>query len=79
MSVMFVVNEADAAAIRAVYDQEGKCSAAIELRRLFPGITDDAKAQEYARAIAGWTPLPEPVLAARQRRSPRTQRSRTTS
>jgi hypothetical protein len=30
---MFVVSEADAAAIRAVYEQSGELSAAIELRR----------------------------------------------
>src|ERR1700681_2694184 len=55
---MFVVNEADAAAIRAVFTQEGELSAAIELRRRFPGVTDMAKARECARSIAGWTPLP---------------------
>jgi hypothetical protein len=42
---MFIITEADAAAIRAVYEQEGELSAAIELRRLFPGITDNAKAR----------------------------------
>jgi hypothetical protein len=55
---MFIVTEADAAAIRAVFDQEGELSAAIELRRRFPGITDNAKARVCARSIAGWTPLP---------------------
>jgi len=44
---MFVVTEAEAAAIRAVY----------ELRRRFPGITDNAPAREWARTIAGWKPL----------------------
>jgi hypothetical protein len=53
---MFVVTEADAAAIRAVYEQEGELSAAIELRRRFPGIIDNAKARQCARSIAGWTP-----------------------
>jgi hypothetical protein len=33
--------------------------AAIEVRRLFPGITDNAKARECARTIAGWKPLPD--------------------
>jgi hypothetical protein len=33
---MFVVSEAEAAAIRAVFELEGEMSAAIELRRLFP-------------------------------------------
>jgi hypothetical protein len=37
---MFVVTEADAAAIRAIFEQEGELSAAIELRRRFPGVTD---------------------------------------
>jgi hypothetical protein len=65
---MFVVTEADAAAIRAVFDQEGELSAAIELRRRFPGITDNAKARACARTIAGWTPLPAtpcPVMRLR--------------
>jgi hypothetical protein len=55
---MFVVTEADAAAIRAVYEQQGEFAAAVELRRLFPGGTDNAQAQECARTIAGWKPLP---------------------
>ena len=58
---MFVVTEADAAAIRAVFEQEGELSAAIEVRRRFPGITDNAKAREHARTIAEWTPLAVPV------------------
>jgi hypothetical protein len=53
---MFVVTEADAAAIRAVYQQRGEFSAAVELRRRFPGITDDAQARECARTIASWKP-----------------------
>jgi len=57
---MFVLTEEDAAAIRAVYEQDGELSAAIELRRRFPGITDNVKARDCARAIAGWTPLPKP-------------------
>jgi hypothetical protein len=55
---MYVVTEADAAAIREVYERDGELSAAIELRRRFPGITDNAKAREQARRIAAWTPLP---------------------
>jgi hypothetical protein len=54
---MFVVSEAEAAAIRAVYEQSGELSAAIELQRRFPGITDNAQAVECARTIAGWKPL----------------------
>jgi hypothetical protein len=49
--VMFVVSE-------GAFDQGGELSAAVELRRLFPGVTDNAKARECARTIAGWQPLP---------------------
>jgi hypothetical protein len=55
---MFVVTETEAAAIRDVFEKEGELSAAIELRRRFPGITDNARARECARSIAGWQPLP---------------------
>ena len=44
LPAMFVVTEADATAIRAIFDEHGELSAAIEQRRLFPGITDNAKA-----------------------------------
>ena len=45
-------------------------SPAIEPRRLFLGVSDNAKAREDARTIAGWTPLPvPPVLQLRQRRA----------
>ena len=54
---MFVVTEEDEAAIRAVYEQRGEFAAAIELRRRFPGITDNAQALTLARTIAGWLPL----------------------
>jgi hypothetical protein len=68
---MMVVTEAEAAAIRAVYEQCGELSAAVELRRLFPGVTDTAQASACARTIAGWKPLPappRPVMRARPRR-----------
>jgi hypothetical protein len=54
---MFVVTEAEAAAIRAVYEQRGELSAEVELRRLFPGVTDNVQARECARTIASWQPL----------------------
>ena len=57
---MFVVTEAEAAAIRAVYEQRGEFSAAVELGRLFPGVTDTAQARACARTIAGWKPLRMP-------------------
>jgi hypothetical protein len=52
----------DAAAIRTTFEQEGELSAAIELRRRFPGITDNARARECVRTIAGWQP-PSPRKA----------------
>jgi hypothetical protein len=55
---MFVITEADEAAIRAVCQQRGEFAAAIELRRRFPGITDNAQARECVRTIAAWKPLP---------------------
>lgn len=54
---MFVVSEAEAAAIRAIFEENGELAAAIELRRLFPGITDNVQARACARTIAGWPPL----------------------
>ena len=37
---MFSVTEAEATAIRDAFHQRGELSAVIELRRLFPGVTD---------------------------------------
>jgi hypothetical protein len=73
LPAMFVVTEADAAAIRALFEQEGELSAAIELRRRFPGVTDNAKARECVRTIAGWKP---PPAAAYQITPLRLRRSR---
>jgi hypothetical protein len=66
--MMFVVSEEVAVAIRTAFAQGGELSAAVELRRLFPGITDNARARECARTIAGWRPLP-PVQRSRRRRT----------
>ena len=55
---MFTVTEIDAAAIRAAFEQRGEFAAAVELRCLFPGVTDTAQPRECARAIAAWEPLP---------------------
>ena len=68
---MFVVTEAEAAAIRAVYEQHGEFSAAVELRRLFPAITDTAQARACARTIAGWKPLPVPPSPVRRDPTPK--------
>ncbi|MFL5284586.1 MAG: hypothetical protein ACJ8AW_27265 [Rhodopila sp.] len=65
---MFAVSESDAAAIRTVFSEEGELSAVIELRRRFRGISDNAKALECVRIIAGWRPseaLPCTVTALR--------------
>ena len=51
---MFVVTEAEAAAIRTAFEQRGEFAAAIELRRRCPGITDNVQARECARTIAVW-------------------------
>jgi hypothetical protein len=61
-----VVSESDAAAIRAAFDQGGELSAAVELRRLFPGIADNENVKRCVRAIASWTPLP-PLPSKRSR------------
>jgi hypothetical protein len=58
---MFTVSDAEAAAIRRAFEERGELSAALELRRLFPGISDNAKARVFARTIAGWTPRPVPA------------------
>ena len=56
---MFMVNEEDAAAIRAAFERDGEFAAAVELRRRFPGIADNDQARLCARTIARWTPTPD--------------------
>jgi hypothetical protein len=65
---MFAISEAQAAAIRAVFEQRGELSAVAELRRLFPGVTDNRQARECVRMIAGWKP-PGPQRPSRRSRS----------
>ncbi len=71
---MFVVTEADAAAIRAAFHEEGELSAIIELRQRFSGIADHAQARACVRTIAGWQPPPAaprsvvPLHPAKRRR-----------
>jgi hypothetical protein len=57
---MFVVSEVDADAIREAFNKGGELSAAVELRRRFPGIADNQNARACARTIAGWTKLQTP-------------------
>jgi hypothetical protein len=55
---MFCVDGSAAEAIRRAFDEGGELSAAVELRRHFPGIADNANARRCARVIAGWMPIP---------------------
>ena len=64
---MFAITEAEAAAIRTAYERDGEFSAAVELRRLFPGITDTSQARQCVRTIAGWKPLPKRIRPMRLR------------
>jgi hypothetical protein len=64
---MFVVTEAQAAMIRATYEQRGEFSAAVEMRQLFPGIADIAQARLCVLTIAGRRPLPERLRPMRLR------------
>jgi hypothetical protein len=57
-SRMFSIDETTAAAIRQAYEVSGELSAVVELRRYFPGISDNESARRCVRAIAGWKPLP---------------------
>ena len=66
---MFCVSEDEAATIRTAFEQDGELSAGIELRRLFPGITDGVKAREMVRIIAGWKPMPAAQLTSKRRRT----------
>jgi hypothetical protein len=58
---MFTVSDAEAASIRTAFEERGELSAALELRRLFPGVSDNVKARAFARTIAGWTPRTVPA------------------
>src|SRR3954471_5664918 len=69
---MFAVDEATAEAIRRAYEEGGELSGIVEFRRHFPLITDNAKAGECVRLIAGWKPWPDqPSQPARPPRLPR--------
>ena len=66
---MFAVDEATAEAIRRAYDEGGELAGVVEFRRHFPLITDNAKAGECVRIIAGWHPgSVQPAQAARARK-----------
>jgi hypothetical protein len=63
---MFTVSPDDAATIRSTFEEKGELSAALELRRLFPGVSDNVKARAFARTIAGWSPRPVPACTVAQ-------------
>jgi hypothetical protein len=46
---MFVVSEVKAATIRSAFEQNGELAAAVELRRLFPLITNSCRAKYVRR------------------------------
>ena len=56
---MFSVTEAEAIAICDAFHTRGELAALIKPRRLFPGVTDNRRARECVRMIAGWR-LSEP-------------------
>ena len=55
---MFIVSDTERALIQAAWESGGELTVAVELRRLFPGITDMANARRCARIVAGWTAAP---------------------
>jgi hypothetical protein len=66
---MFAVDEPTAEAIRAALERGGEMAAVVELRRYFPGVTDNEQARVCVRSIAAWKPLPpNPPRARRPRR-----------
>ena len=69
---MFMVDEATAEAIRKAYEDQGELAAVVELRRHFPGITDNENARLCVQSIASWSPrppLPQPAKRKRRTRS----------
>src|SRR3954453_2882111 len=58
-SGMFSGDEPTAEAIRRAYEHGGEFAAAVEFKRHFPLISDNAKARECVRIIAGWQPIRE--------------------
>ena len=65
-SGMFAVSEADAAAIRDAFEHGGELAAAVELRRLFPGLANNENTRLCARSIASWQPPPVPPVKPRR-------------
>ena len=55
---MFVVTEREADGLRTLFLEVGEFSAAVELRRLYPGVGTLVEARECVRTIAGWVAPP---------------------
>ena len=72
---MFLVDEATAEAIRRVFAESGEFAAAVELRRHFPGIADNAAARHCVQMIAGWQPLPPAPAKPSRARRPRASKA----
>jgi len=72
---MFMVDEPTAEAIRRAYEDGGELAGAVEFKRNFPLISDNAKARECARIIAGWSPAAEQPPAGPGRRRSKAARS----
>jgi len=53
---MFMVTEAEAAAIRTIHRERGEWAAVMELRGIYPAITDNTAALQAVRRIVGWIP-----------------------
>jgi hypothetical protein len=62
--------EAVIEAICAEFDRSGELAAAIELRRRFPGLSDNAGARECARMIARWRPATDDETSPEPSRDP---------
>jgi hypothetical protein len=58
---MFSLTENEIASVHAAFEAGGEFAASVELRRLFPGITDLQKARQCARIVVGW-PRPAPAI-----------------
>jgi hypothetical protein len=52
---MFAITEADTDAILAAFDRDGEPAAVVELRRRFPGLSENA-GLEATRMIVRWRP-----------------------
>ncbi len=52
---MVSLSEDEITSVRKAFDTGGEFAASVELRRLFPGITDLQKARQCVRTIISWS------------------------